>query len=362
MRRFAALAAAGTLLAAAPSPPPAHMVAMSEVEVTFFSNHTYQIDIKNPTDWLILTLEPLSDHPSAVIPEGEALDGRLAELTGKYAEWLWVLFDGYRVEAFPEYIPPPKVAAVDPMNPPKATMRVRGPVPDTAKQFSFAYGLENDPYPIKFATKEGSDSTVWVTGPVESDHIDIAALIPPSLLKTIVGYGELGFTRILPSSPDHILLVVGLTLLSVSFLPTLAQVTAFTIAQAIALALTLSGVISLRPGIVGPALGLAIAYVAAENLFATTVKPTRLAVVFGLGLLFGMGMAGLALPRAAAAAALVGYNLGIGAALVTVMLVLLLALGRLRRMEEFRKRAVVPLSIAVALAGLWLTFSRIMGS
>ena len=55
---------------------------------------------------------------------------------------------------------------------------------------------------------------------------------------------RLGYTHILPKGTDHILFVLGIFLLSVRLKPILLQVTAFTVAHTITLALTIYGVVS----------------------------------------------------------------------------------------------------------------------
>ena len=56
---------------------------------------------------------------------------------------------------------------------------------------------------------------------------------------------HLGFTHILPEGLDHVLFVLGLALLSSRLGPLLAQVTAFTLAHTVTLALAVYGVVSL---------------------------------------------------------------------------------------------------------------------
>ena len=87
--------------------------------------------------------------------------------------------------------------------------------------------------------------------------------------------------------------MLGLFLLSMRLRPILVQVTTFTIAHSITLALTMYGIVSLPSRIVEPLIALSIAYVAIENLVTNQLKPWRLALVFAFGLLHGMGFAGV---------------------------------------------------------------------
>src|SRR6185436_10418310 len=118
-----------------------------------------------------------------------------------------------------------------------------------------------------------------------------------------------------PLGLDHILFVLGMFLLSPRLKPVLSQVTAFTLAHSITLGLAMYGVLALSPRIVEPLIALSIAWIAVENLTTTTLRPWRIAVVFGFGLLHGMGFAGvlheLGLPRAEFLPALVSFNVGV---------------------------------------------------
>ena len=65
--------------------------------------------------------------------------------------------------------------------------------------------------------------------------------------QVVATYLRLGYTHILPKGTDHILFVLGIFLLSIRLKPILMQVTAFTVAHTITLALTIYGVVSLSP-------------------------------------------------------------------------------------------------------------------
>ena len=87
--------------------------------------------------------------------------------------------------------------------------------------------------------------------------------------------------------------MLGLFLLSVHWKPLLIQVTSFTVAHSITLGLSIYGVFSLSPAIVEPLIAASIVYVAVENMFTARLHAWRPFVVFGFGLLHGMGFAGV---------------------------------------------------------------------
>jgi hypothetical protein len=133
----------------------------------------------------------------------------------------------------------------------------------------------------------------------------------------------------------------------------------------VTLALATYGVVTLPSRIVEPLIALSIAYVAVENVFTEELKPWRVWVVFAFGLLHGLGFAGvlgeLGLPRGELAAALLAFNAGVELGQLAVILLALLALGAFRHRAGYRRRVVVPASLAIAAVGLYWAVERILG-
>ena len=344
------------------SPEAIHELERTQVVVTFMADGAFQVDVLNDPDWLLARLESLSELPPSGRLDPAPRDRRLVDLEWVFTEWVWLYFDGVRLKATAEYIPPapgPSGAA----DPPRATMRLRGKVPGGATTFYWAYGLVIDPYPMRVSNALGGFATRWVSGDLASDRLEMAALTPPTRRQVVRTYLGLGFTHILPKGLDHILFVIGIFLLSTRLKPIVAQVTTFTVAHTITLGLTIFGVLSLPAGIVEPLIALSIVYVAIENLMTSELKPWRIGLIFGFGLLHGMGFAGvlsdLGLPRSEFTTALVTFNLGVEGAQLTVIAVMFAALGSLRNEEWYRRRAVWPLSIMIAAVGLYWTVTRL---
>jgi hypothetical protein len=176
---------------------------------------------------------------------------------------------------------------------------------------------------------------------------------------------ELGFLHILPYGLDHILFVLGLFFFSIHMRPLLIQVTAFTIAHSITLGLSLVGVFSLPASIVEPIIALSIAVVALENIFFRRLKPSRWIIVFGFGLIHGMGFAGvlkgLGLPEGQFLTTLVAFNLGVEAGQLAVIALAFAATFWAMRKPWYFRFVVVPVSALIALVGLYWTVTRIAG-
>jgi hypothetical protein len=187
----------------------------------------------------------------------------------------------------------------------------------------------------------------------------------PSVSRAYVAlrYVALGFTHILPKGPDHILFVLGLFLLTTRLKPLLWQVTAFTVAHSITLALALYGVVRLPSVVVEPLIAASIAFVALENLTTTDLKPWRPFVVFAFGLVHGLGFAGalgeLGLPRNQFATALVTFNIGVELGQLAVIALAFTALGWWRQRSWYRRAIVLPASCAIAAIAIVWTIQRV---
>jgi hydrogenase/urease accessory protein HupE len=170
-----------------------------------------------------------------------------------------------------------------------------------------------------------------------------------------------GFRHILPLGLDHILFILGLFLLQPKLKPLLWQTSAFTVAHSITLALVVLGLITAPAGVVEPMIALSIAYVGIENLWVKELKPWRVALVFGLGLLHGMGFASvmkeLELPEGRIVNPLVGFNIGVELGQIAVLALAFAGtfwLFKHPNFDRFRKTA----SAVIAVVGIYWTIER----
>ena len=263
------------------------------------------------------------------------------------------------------YVPPPTSDRSGPWGLAEpGLIRLTGRIPPGAGTFRFGYDRIVDEYPMTVEPAAGAPLTRWLEPARLSPAVDVADLVPLTRMQVAVQYLGLGYTHILPKGLDHILFVLGLFLLSTRWRPLLLQVTAFTVAHTITLALTIYGVFSLPPSVVEPLIALSIAYVAVENLLTAELKPGRVVLVFAFGLLHGMGFAGvladLGLPRGDLATALVTFNAGVEAGQLSVIAAAFAAVAAVRDRPWYRGRVVVPLSLGIAGVGLFWTVERVL--
>ncbi len=174
-----------------------------------------------------------------------------------------------------------------------------------------------------------------------------------------------GFVHVVPRGLDHILFVLGVFLLSRKWRPLLWQVTTFTVAHTLTLALATLELVRVPGSVVEPVIAASIAVVALENIFHPKYTRWRLLVVFIFGLVHGLGFAGalreLDLPPASLVVGLLGFNVGVECGQLTVIAIAFLATAWLRDPDLYRRAVVIPGSLLIAAAGVWWTITRIAG-
>lgn len=182
------------------------------------------------------------------------------------------------------------------------------------------------------------------------------------------GFGDyllIGFQHILPKGLDHILFVVGLFLLNARISALLWQVTAFTLAHTLTLALAIYGVLAVPSSVVEPLIAASIVYVCVENLFCSEMSRWRPLVVFLFGLLHGLGFAGvlreIGLAPERFLSGLIGFNIGVELGQLAVIAGCFLAVGLwFRHRSWYRRFITLPASLVIALIGGYWFFERTM--
>jgi hypothetical protein len=190
-----------------------------------------------------------------------------------------------------------------------------------------------------------------------------AAAEPPEPWWRVLGrFIHQGFIHIIPEGLDHILFVLGLFFLGRHWKPLLWQVTLFTLAHSVTLALAMLDIVRLPDRPVEVAIAASIAFVAIENIFRSSMSRWRPAVVFIFGLIHGLGFAGafkeVGVDQSSFITSLVGFNLGVELGQLAVIGLAFLAVGWFRQREWYKPRICVPASIVIALFGLYWAVQR----
>ncbi|ASP49851.1 hypothetical protein B5D82_02790 [Cognaticolwellia beringensis] len=171
-----------------------------------------------------------------------------------------------------------------------------------------------------------------------------------------------GFVHILPRGLDHILFVLALFLFAKRRSALIWQVSAFTLAHTITLALGIYGIVTLSSAIVEPLIALSIVYVGLENIYRAkkgTSSHTRLPIIFAFGLLHGLGFASVlgdvGLPPSQYLMSLVSFNVGVELGQLTVIALAFLSLYPFKHKTWYQTKLVLALNIAIAvIATYWL--------
>ena len=191
----------------------------------------------------------------------------------------------------------------------------------------------------------------------------VAQMNTETVAEVVANYVELGFIHIIPRGFDHILFIIGLFLLSPKLKPLLWQVSAFTIAHTITLALAATDEVRLPAEIVEPLIALSIVWIAVENLLTNRLQRWRIGVIFCFGLLHGLGFAGVLLDIGLSGAhfysALLAFNLGVEMGQLTVIGCCFLVVGWMMQKPAYRERVVVPASYVITLIGAYWVVERI---
>ena len=203
----------------------------------------------------------------------------------------------------------------------------------------------------------------YLTDGALSDPIPQGGGGAQSGVATFVDYVVIGFEHIVPKGLDHILFVLGLFFLSMQLRPLLWQVSAFTVAHTITLALGILGIVTIPAEVVEPLIAASIVYVGVENVLSKGLTPWRPVIVFLFGLLHGLGFASvlgdIGLSSGTFVSSLIGFNVGVELGQLAVIAVAFLTVGMwFGRESWYRAYIANPASIAIALVGAYWLIER----
>ncbi|MEM6823904.1 MAG: HupE/UreJ family protein [Pseudomonadota bacterium] len=205
--------------------------------------------------------------------------------------------------------------------------------------------------------------TAFLTNGALTDPIPQSGAAGDTASAAFVDYVFVGFDHIVPLGLDHILFVLGLFFLALKLGPLLWQITAFTAAHTVTLALGALGIVQVPAEVVEPLIALSIVYVGVENVLSSKMQPWRPLVVFAFGLLHGLGFASVLTDFGLGAShfvpKLIGFNIGVEIGQLAVIAAAWLAIGiHFARAPWYRPRLSAPVSIGIAVIALFWFFER----
>lgn len=236
-------------------------------------------------------------------------------------------------------------------------------LPENASRLSFGWGQG---YGLIVVRQQGVEEpfTGVLSGGETTPDIAVTGGAALDGWETFVSYIPVGFDHILPKGLDHILFVLGLFFLSLRMGALLWQVTAFTAAHTVTLALGALGWVNVPGSIVEPIIAASIVYVGVENILSKGLSRWRPTVVFVFGLLHGLGFASVlgdfGLPSGQFIPALIGFNIGVELGQLTVIAIAFLAVGLWFGKKSWYKPLIAnPASAAIALIGAYWVIERV---
>lgn len=182
--------------------------------------------------------------------------------------------------------------------------------------------------------------------------------------KRFLVFIKAGIEHIVPKGLDHILFVLGLFFSSLLFRSLLWQVTAFTLAHTITLALAALDLVQAPGAIIEPLIALSIVWIAVENCVFKQTGQWRPFLVFGFGLLHGLGFAAVlieyGLPQANVVPSLLAFNIGVELGQLLVLLIAAALFWFIRHKSWYRQWIQIPASLLIALVGLFWFIERVL--
>lgn len=183
---------------------------------------------------------------------------------------------------------------------------------------------------------------------------------------------KIGIDHIL-SGPDHLLFLLSLLLIFVSFQHILKLTTTFTIAHSITIISAGVGIVTLNPRITEPIIAFSIAYIAFTSVFLSTYfknsifseqGKSKIAIVFFFGLFHGLGFAGLLkeirIPDDRYLSSLISFNIGIEIGQMLFVL-FLLPFIYLFRDKPWYDIVIKIIALGVTILGVYWGIQRIIG-
>lgn len=349
-----------------------HEVQPAIVDLSFSENGTFTLNISLNLEAVIAGIEPENSETSESenAPEYDRLRGLgpyelgdvLAQFSEEFLKKLHLSADGNTLGAILVSFDIPEIGDLALSR--ESVLIVQGHLPMGAKAFIWGWDRTFGSSVIRIAADDTSTAySAYLVEGQNSEPLPIRGVRDRTQIETILSYIVIGFTHIVPKGLDHILFVVGLFLLSTRLHPLLWQITAFTIAHTISLALGITGLVQVSPSIVEPLIALSIVYVCVENLFTRKLTFWRPFIVFGFGLLHGLGFAGvlqeIGLPPDQFVVGLISFNVGVELGQLSVIAVCFLAVGFwFSKKPWYRLIIVYPASIAIGIIAGWWFIER----
>lgn len=235
---------------------------------------------------------------------------------------------------------------------------------DISWRYSKSYGEGAFRY-RKFILNEYSwEQWFWLRDGKSTGPLDLENPEPKTSFEIGWGFIPIGFDHVIPLGWDHILFIIGMALSSLLWRKLLILVSLFTLAHTITLGMSMYGIVTIPAYIIEPLIALSISFVAFENLIKRNNDLVSRIIVFGFGLIHGMGFAEMLkdfdMTKDNLMSTLIGFNVGVEIAQAVIVLLVAGGLLLLRKLGvDSRKWIVIPTSVVIGVVGLVWGLERI---
>ena len=175
-------------------------------------------------------------------------------------------------------------------------------------------------------------------------------------------YLQIGITHML-TGYDHLAFVFGVVFFLTKFKDVVKYVTAFTIGHSITLVIATFLGIKINYFLIDAIIALSVVYIAFHNLggfkkYFGTEAPNMLAIIFGLGLIHGLGLSTrlqqlpLSYDRSDMLMNIISFNVGVEIGQIAGLAVMLIIIALLRKTSIFERFSTIANCFLIALGSL----------
>ena len=246
-----------------------------------------------------------------------------------------------------------------------STLNISAALPDDGSNITFGWNADLGEIIVRQIDKDGEVgyAKLLASGST-SDPMPRTGVVDVDWLDNFLNYIVIGFEHIIPKGLDHILFVLGLFFFSLKMKPLILQVTAFTLAHTVTLAMATLGLVSVPASVVEPLIALSIAFVALENVKGGKIGIRRTAIIFAFGLLHGLGFAyvlgDVGLQPSQFVSSLIAFNIGVEIGQLSIIAIAYVLLGlTFGKKPWYRSYIAIPASVLIAAVGIYWTIERV---
>ena len=230
----------------------AHEIRPSIVDISFTKNGSYKMSIKTNLEAMLAEIG--AEHTDTSNSNNAQRYNNLRKMPfntliqefstfeANLIEKIQLNFNGSPQKISVESVDIPDIGDIELAR--DSTINFVGTMPDNTINLSWKWDASFGNAILRVSSdKQPELYSNYLTGGELSIRIPVSGIKAPSKWEQFKNYIQIGFVHIIPKGLDHILFVIGLFLLSTQLRPLLIQITSFTLAHSVTLALGIYGIV-----------------------------------------------------------------------------------------------------------------------